>query len=183
MMWGPALNEPTTRSVPRVVPKEKAAPMWEHWNRPLSQKCQPRLVPTPRKGQTLPDISGSQKPGAQVNFGTLRHNSFLRTSEKTRSKQIIIRERSRFTSASLRCDSFPPKQRKPPIQGEMLFTSASLRFLSDLTVIVSSSRCPHTHTHTHVTVTVCDNSSTRALTGRSIHKARVWRPQSEVTLR
>lgn len=156
--------------------------------RTLEPTTLPEVPAPPRthtqEGQTSPDISSSQKPRAQVNFRTLMHNSFLRTSEKTRSKQIIIRERSQFTS--LRCDSFPLKQRKPPIQSEMLFTSASLRFLSDLTVIVSSSRsksCPHTLTHAHVAVTVCDNSSTRALTGRSIHKARVWRPQSEVTLR
>lgn len=54
------------------------------------------------------------------------------------------------SSASLYFKHFPPKQRKPPIENEMLFTSASLWLLSDGTVTVSSLysiHCPHTHSH------------------------------------
>lgn len=171
MMWRPTQSGPMTHFVPRVTAEEKIVLMWEHWNQSDSPKsASPTLYPHPGRSKlpSSPDISKlhkcwiwatncAEKAGREGRLSSftpfLRKSPTLKHAAETWSKQITIIEGSqRARSASPQFQHVPSQQRKPPIQNEMLFTSASLWLLSDVTVTISSSHslsCLHT-THTQM---------------------------------
>lgn len=157
MMWGPTQNGPMTHFVPRVMAEEKTVLMWEHWNQSDSPKsASPTSHTHTQEGQSSPYPQTFQnyikiEQGGRTRSHCISEENWTSHWDqvKTNYDNWNISVYDWATSTSLYFRHFPLRQRKPPIESEMLFTSTSLWLRSDVTVAISSG-CPHTHTHTQM---------------------------------
>lgn len=132
-------------------------------NQTLRKIASPTLYPHPGRSKTPPpliqrhfqvtalmlNLSNKQHRNSRMWKACLhRHSAFLKSpimkhAAVTCSKQIPLIEAS-----NLKSEPFSAEWR-PHRENGMLFTSASLWLLSDVTLAISSFYAAHTHTHTH----------------------------------